>query len=327
MIDLTAQSCTGTVIATLKELLAAHKGSRRSRCGSIRPGRAAVRRRHLPRRTRRRAALRAAGPARHRGGPSGVARTGRRGRPLWRPASPRPPGSAWTHATRGHPGARRRRRASRPRPEIGQVPATAFGADPLAAANAFVDAAPRACTSSTSISRARARSGTPTPSVSCAGAVQASGGSAPGQVDSLLGRGPSGSCSAWPRCTIATRRRCSSGASATGSSWGSRRTATVRRAASTSSCRSGTSCPGWPVSRSTGICHRGGRAGGLQGPDLDAIGVFAESSPVPVVVAGGIRGVDDLRAVAALDGRIEGAVVGRALYEGLDLRAAIAAVA
>jgi phosphoribosylformimino-5-aminoimidazole carboxamide ribonucleotide (ProFAR) isomerase len=70
-----------------------------------------------------------------------------------------------------------------------------------------------------------------------------------------------------------------------------------------------------------------GRAGGLQGPDLDAIRAFAEYSPVPVVVAGGIRGVDDLRAVAALDGRIEGAVIGRALYEGLDLRAVIAALA
>ncbi len=70
-----------------------------------------------------------------------------------------------------------------------------------------------------------------------------------------------------------------------------------------------------------------GRAGGLEGPDLDAIGAFAESSPVPVVVAGGIRGVDDLRAVSELGGRIEGAVIGRALYEGLDLRAAIAAVA
>jgi phosphoribosylformimino-5-aminoimidazole carboxamide ribonucleotide (ProFAR) isomerase len=69
------------------------------------------------------------------------------------------------------------------------------------------------------------------------------------------------------------------------------------------------------------------RAGGLQGPDLDAIGAFAEHSPVPVVVAGGIRGVEDLRAIAALDGRIEGAVIGRALYEGLDLRSLIAAVA
>lgn len=70
-----------------------------------------------------------------------------------------------------------------------------------------------------------------------------------------------------------------------------------------------------------------GRVGGLQGPDLDGIWAFAEYSPVPVVVAGGIRGEGDLRAVAALGGRIEGAVIGRALYEGLDLAAAIAAVA
>jgi phosphoribosylformimino-5-aminoimidazole carboxamide ribonucleotide (ProFAR) isomerase len=70
-----------------------------------------------------------------------------------------------------------------------------------------------------------------------------------------------------------------------------------------------------------------GRVGALEGPDLDGIRAFAEVSSAPVVVAGGIRGVDDLRAVAALDGRIEGAVIGRALYEGLDLRAAIGAVA
>lgn len=70
-----------------------------------------------------------------------------------------------------------------------------------------------------------------------------------------------------------------------------------------------------------------GRVGGLRGPDLDGMQSFAANSPVPVVVAGGIRGVEDLRAVAALDGRIEGAVIGRALYEGLDLGAAIAAVA
>jgi phosphoribosylformimino-5-aminoimidazole carboxamide ribonucleotide (ProFAR) isomerase len=70
-----------------------------------------------------------------------------------------------------------------------------------------------------------------------------------------------------------------------------------------------------------------GRAGGLQGPDLEAIGAFAEHVPVPVVVAGGIRGVEDLRAIAALDGRVEGAVIGRALYDGLDVRAVIAAVA
>lgn len=68
-----------------------------------------------------------------------------------------------------------------------------------------------------------------------------------------------------------------------------------------------------------------GRVGGLEGPDLDGVWAFAEYSSVPVLVAGGIRGVEDVRAVAALGGRIEGAVVGRALYEGLDLASAIAA--
>ena len=70
-----------------------------------------------------------------------------------------------------------------------------------------------------------------------------------------------------------------------------------------------------------------GRVGGLEGPDLDGIWAFAEYSAVPLVAAGGIRGVEDLRSVAALGGRIEGAVIGRALYEGLDLADALAAVA
>lgn len=70
-----------------------------------------------------------------------------------------------------------------------------------------------------------------------------------------------------------------------------------------------------------------GRVGGLEGPDLDGIWAFAEYSAVPIVAAGGIRGVEDLRSVAGLGGRIEGAVIGRALYEGLDLADALAAVA
>lgn len=69
-----------------------------------------------------------------------------------------------------------------------------------------------------------------------------------------------------------------------------------------------------------------GRVGGLEGPDLDGIWAFAEYSAVPVLLAGGIRGVDDVRAVAALGGRIEGVVIGRALYEGLGLDEALAAV-
>jgi phosphoribosylformimino-5-aminoimidazole carboxamide ribotide isomerase len=69
-----------------------------------------------------------------------------------------------------------------------------------------------------------------------------------------------------------------------------------------------------------------GRVGALEGPDLDGIWAFAEYSAVPVLLAGGIRGVDDVRAVAALGGRIEGVVIGRALYEGLGLDEALAAV-
>jgi phosphoribosylformimino-5-aminoimidazole carboxamide ribonucleotide (ProFAR) isomerase len=69
------------------------------------------------------------------------------------------------------------------------------------------------------------------------------------------------------------------------------------------------------------------RVGGLGGPDLDGIWALAIHTATPVVAAGGIRDVRDLRAVAKLGGRVEGAVVGRALYEGLDLREAIAAVA
>jgi phosphoribosylformimino-5-aminoimidazole carboxamide ribotide isomerase len=69
-----------------------------------------------------------------------------------------------------------------------------------------------------------------------------------------------------------------------------------------------------------------GRVGALEGPDLDGIWAFAEYSAVPVLLAGGIRGVDDVRAVAALGGRIEGVVIGRALYEGLGLEEALAAV-
>jgi len=68
-----------------------------------------------------------------------------------------------------------------------------------------------------------------------------------------------------------------------------------------------------------------GRVGALEGPDLDGVWAFAEYSAVPVLLAGGIRGVDDVRAVAALGGRIEGVVIGRALYEGLGLDEAFAA--
>jgi phosphoribosylformimino-5-aminoimidazole carboxamide ribonucleotide (ProFAR) isomerase len=66
-----------------------------------------------------------------------------------------------------------------------------------------------------------------------------------------------------------------------------------------------------------------GRVGNLQGPDLDGIWALATHTGRPVVASGGVRSVEDLRAIAALGGTVEGAVVGRALYEGLDAAAAL----
>jgi phosphoribosylformimino-5-aminoimidazole carboxamide ribonucleotide (ProFAR) isomerase len=65
------------------------------------------------------------------------------------------------------------------------------------------------------------------------------------------------------------------------------------------------------------------RVGELSGPDLDGIWALATHTERPVLAAGGIRSVDDLRAIARLGGSVEGAIVGRALYEGLDPRAAL----
>ena len=70
------------------------------------------------------------------------------------------------------------------------------------------------------------------------------------------------------------------------------------------------------------------RDGMLQGPDLSSLKVFVKDSPVPVIASGGVTRIEDIRAIQALDPRIEGVIVGKALYDGkLDLKAALAAVA
>jgi phosphoribosylformimino-5-aminoimidazole carboxamide ribonucleotide (ProFAR) isomerase len=68
-----------------------------------------------------------------------------------------------------------------------------------------------------------------------------------------------------------------------------------------------------------------GSVGGLAGPDLDAIRALVQMTERPVVASGGIRGPDDLRRIASIGA--QGAILGRALYEGLDLRDALDAVA
>ncbi len=66
--------------------------------------------------------------------------------------------------------------------------------------------------------------------------------------------------------------------------------------------------------------------GMLSGPNLVALREVVDASTVPVIASGGIVSVEDVLAIKALGSRVEGAIVGKALYDGkLDLAAAIAA--
>ncbi len=69
------------------------------------------------------------------------------------------------------------------------------------------------------------------------------------------------------------------------------------------------------------------RDGALSGPDLEGLRGVAARVGVPVLASGGIRSIEDLRAVATLSPSVVGAIVGRALHEGaFTLREAIDAV-
>jgi phosphoribosylformimino-5-aminoimidazole carboxamide ribotide isomerase len=69
------------------------------------------------------------------------------------------------------------------------------------------------------------------------------------------------------------------------------------------------------------------RDGMLGGPNIRALKEVVELSSFPVIASGGISQVEDLKAVQALGPRVEGAIVGKALYDGkLDYRTALAAL-
>ncbi|NGZ04588.1 MAG: 1-(5-phosphoribosyl)-5-((5-phosphoribosylamino)methylideneamino)imidazole-4-carboxamide isomerase, partial [Nitrospira sp. WS238] len=69
------------------------------------------------------------------------------------------------------------------------------------------------------------------------------------------------------------------------------------------------------------------RDGMLSGPNLSALKGIVDCSPFPVIASGGITSLEDLRAVQSLGPQIEGAIVGKALYDGkLDYPAAMAAI-
>jgi phosphoribosylformimino-5-aminoimidazole carboxamide ribotide isomerase len=68
------------------------------------------------------------------------------------------------------------------------------------------------------------------------------------------------------------------------------------------------------------------RDGMMEGPNLSSLKSIVAASPAPVIASGGITSIEDITAIKALGPRIEGVVLGKALYEGkIDLRKAIAA--
>jgi phosphoribosylformimino-5-aminoimidazole carboxamide ribotide isomerase len=57
------------------------------------------------------------------------------------------------------------------------------------------------------------------------------------------------------------------------------------------------------------------RDGLLEGPDVEGLAEAVAATAVPVIASGGVAGLADLRALAAIDG-LHGIITGRALYEG-----------
>lgn len=69
------------------------------------------------------------------------------------------------------------------------------------------------------------------------------------------------------------------------------------------------------------------RDGMLGGPNLVALSEVVERSSFPVIASGGITCIEDLNAIRSLGPRIEGVIVGKALYDGkLDFAKAMQAV-
>lgn len=73
------------------------------------------------------------------------------------------------------------------------------------------------------------------------------------------------------------------------------------------------------------------RDGTLEGVNVDAVVALANAVDIPVIASGGVQGLDDLQALRQAAercrGRIDGVVVGRALYDGgLSLDAAVQAL-
>lgn len=70
------------------------------------------------------------------------------------------------------------------------------------------------------------------------------------------------------------------------------------------------------------------RDGALQGPNVAATAALAHAVSIPVIASGGIASLADLRALKESGAPLDGAISGRALYEGrFELRDAVALLA
>ena len=66
------------------------------------------------------------------------------------------------------------------------------------------------------------------------------------------------------------------------------------------------------------------RDGAMQGPNVEATAALARAVGIPVIASGGVSSMDDLRALRDCGADLNGAISGRALYDGaLDLGEAL----
>ncbi|NVK14793.1 MAG: 1-(5-phosphoribosyl)-5-((5-phosphoribosylamino)methylideneamino)imidazole-4-carboxamide isomerase, partial [Rhodobacteraceae bacterium] len=67
------------------------------------------------------------------------------------------------------------------------------------------------------------------------------------------------------------------------------------------------------------------RDGAMKGPNVEATADLANAVSIPVIASGGVSSLDDLRALKSCGAPLNGAISGRALYDGaIDLKEALA---
>ncbi|MES0861891.1 1-(5-phosphoribosyl)-5-[(5-phosphoribosylamino)methylideneamino]imidazole-4-carboxamide isomerase [Ruegeria sp. SCPT10] len=66
------------------------------------------------------------------------------------------------------------------------------------------------------------------------------------------------------------------------------------------------------------------RDGAMQGPNIDATAALAKAVSIPVIASGGVSSIEDLLALRDCGAALNGAISGRALYDGaIDLKEAL----